>query len=761
MNVGDVIRIRESQLLGLVKHKALRMHLLLSVLVVAFSASSAEAKLVRLRVERREVVLNGKAFGLAGPYEKLVGKADFTIDPRLPQNQIIVDLALAPKNSRGEVEFSADFYLLKPVDPQRGNGRLFYEVGNRGSKALLNVFQKATGSADPTTDAEFGDGTLMRQGFSLLWMGWQWDVPEGRMRMEMPIATDDGRPITGLVRGNFILNQRADTASVADRNHRAYTVLDPGSVEDVMTVRDNRTDPPQLVPRARWSWVDGQTVRLEGGFEPGRIYDVVYRTQNPRVVGVGLAGARDINSFFKYEKSEANPLPTIRYVLTWGASQSGRYLRHFMYQGFNEDEQGRQVFDGVLDEASGAGRGSFNHRFAQASRDALEHFNILFPVDMFPFTDAPQADPETAVTDSLLARAEKSRTVPKIFHILTSSEYFNRGGSLITTDVTGTRDAPVPETTRIYLMSSAPHARGPFPPVGNRTGDLAGLANWNALDHRPVVRALFGAMDRWVSEDIAPPASRYPRISDGTLVAAEDAAWPRIPGFVFPPPRIGIYRLDFGPNWPGGIVDREPPGIGKPFVLRSGCRCGWKRPRGRQDAGDRGAPRDALWMELSSSEYRGVPTLGGRDRVVPAVCPEAGRPRGDGRFTSVDRGEVPKQDRLSRKDHGGCATTGPRRIPVVSGSSRCTGARVGALGLRDAEPGNHASGELIAAVTHVFRRPPREGLSGVEEVRRRSTAMPNPADGRLGRHRNRGRLAAVVRSAGRPAIGPRGLLITS
>jgi hypothetical protein len=531
-------------------------------------AATAQAELVRLKIDRREQVLGGKPFGLAGPYEKLVGTAEFALDPALPQNQAIVDLPLAPKNARGHVEFSADFYLLKPIDPQKGNGRLFYEVGNRGGKAILTTFQKATASADPTTEAEFGDGSLMRQGFSLLWMGWQWDVPDGRMRMEMPIAMNGDRHIIGLVRGNFILNKRADTASVADRNHKAYPVLKPTAGDDVMTVRANRTDPPQVIPRAKWKWVDGATVTVEGGFEPGKIYDVVYRTQDPKVVGLGLAGTRDIVSFFKYEKSEANPLPTIRHALGWGVSQSGRFLRHFLYQGFNEDERGRRVFDGVIDQVGGAGRGSFNHRFAQASRDALEHFNILFPVDLFPFTDAPSTDPETRLTDSLLARAEKSGTAPKLFHILTNSEYFNRNGSLIHTDPGGTKDAELPANTRIYLMSSAPHGPGPFPPKSNAQGDLVGLAALNPLDYRPVVRALFAALDRWIVDGVEPPPSRYPRLADGTLVPRASGGWPAIPGFTFPPPQIVAYRLDFGPNWVKGVVDFEPPKIGRPYGVR-------------------------------------------------------------------------------------------------------------------------------------------------------------------------------------------------
>src|SRR5437588_12362908 len=213
--------------------------LVIAALGIVLFSSLAEARVVRLRVERREVVLNGRPLGAAGPYEKLIGTVDFGLDPDAPANALVVDLKLAPRNARGEVEASADFYLLKPVDPRRGNGRLFYEVGNRGGKSLLATFQKAAASLDPATEAEFGDGALMRQGFTLLWMGWQWDVPvrPGVMRMDMPVASEGGRTITGLVRGNFILNERAPTASVADRNHLAYEVVDAANAEHVMTVR--------------------------------------------------------------------------------------------------------------------------------------------------------------------------------------------------------------------------------------------------------------------------------------------------------------------------------------------------------------------------------------------------------------------------------------------------------------------------------------------------------------------------------------------
>ena len=270
----------------------------------------ADASVTRLQIDRREVVLNGRPFGAAGPYEKLAGKVHFALDPALPQNHGIVDLHLAPRNARGLVEFSADFYLLKPVDPARGNGRLFYEAGNRGTKRILPVFQNAANSADPTTAEEFGNGALMHQGFTLLWMGWQWDVPEGRMRMDIPIATDNGTPITGWVRGNFIPGANLTSALIADRGHIAYPVVDPASAEHRLLVRTLPTDPPREIARATWRFTGPGTVTVDRGFEAGLIYDVVYRARDPRVVGVGLAGTRDIVSFFKHATAaEGNPMP--------------------------------------------------------------------------------------------------------------------------------------------------------------------------------------------------------------------------------------------------------------------------------------------------------------------------------------------------------------------------------------------------------------------------------------------------------------------
>jgi hypothetical protein len=577
--------------------------------------SPVRADVTRLRIERREVILNGKTWGAAGAYEKLIGKVDFALDPKLPQNQIIVDLDLAPKNAQGLVEFSADFYLIKPVDSARGNGRLFYEAGNRGTMRILPTFQNATNSADPATDAEFGNGALMNQGFTMLWMGWQWDVPQGRMRMDIPIATNNGQPITGWVRGNFIPGRGATTALVADRGHTPYPVVDAASAENRMVVRTIPTDPPAEIPRSRWRFTNAGTVTLDGGFEAGLIYDVIYRARDPRVVGVGLAGTRDIVSFFKHaDATRGNPMPGITLAIGWGVSQTGRFCGTLV-SGFNEDEHGRQVFDGVIDQLGGAGRGSFNHRFGQQSRDQLQHFQHPLPVDMFPFTDADERRTlRPASPTGCLARARRSNTVPKFFHVMSDSEYFNRAGSLTHTDVTGTRDIEPPTTSRIFFIASAPHIVGPFPPAQYTDPDFVGQADMNTLVYTPVIRALFRALDQWVTEGKAPPASRYPRLSDGTLATVDASGWPNIPHFPRPSSPMTTYRLDFGPEWSKGIVAFEPPKIGKPFIGRVPA----VDEAGNDRAGIR-LPEVAIPLATHTGWNYRAPSIGSPDRLASEI----------------------------------------------------------------------------------------------------------------------------------------------
>ena len=619
-------------------------------LVMAGLSAPAFADVTRLEIARREVVLQGRAFGAAGPYEKLVGTVHFALDPSAPRNQRIVDLGLAPRNARGLVEFSADVYVLKPVDPAKGNGRLLYEAGNRGTKRILPVFQNGVGADDPSTEADFGNGALMQQGFTLVWMGWQWDVPAGRMRMAIPIATEAGRTITGLVRGNIIPGANATTALIADRGHEAYPVVDPDGREHVLYVRTLPTDALAVVPRERWRFTAPGTLTLDGGFEAGRIYDVVYRARDPRVVGVGLAGTRDLISFFKHATAaEGNPVPGIRHAIGWGVSQTGRFLRHFVYEGFNEDTAGRQVFDGVFDQVGGAGRGSFNHRFGQQSRDQLQHFNIQYPVDMFPFTDDDQTDPVSGTRDGLLAAARRSGTVPKMVHLLTNSEYFNRAGSLVHTDPGGTADVAPPSTSRIYMVASAPHIVGPFPPAPYTDKDFVGQADMNPLVYTPVIRALFRALDRWVAEGVAPPPSRYPTLADGTLVTPEKAGWPTIPGVRMPPAPMTTYHLDFGPEWQQGRVTLEPPRLGAPFVSLVPA----VDDAGNDRAGIR-LPEIAVPLATHTGWNYRRPDIGAPDRLASEIGAYRPLPRTAADRTSTGDSRPSIQERYaSREDYLG------------------------------------------------------------------------------------------------------------
>ena len=409
----------------------------LATLFLLLAAATTSADVVRIDVDARHAVADGRAFGLAGSYEALSGMVHFEVDPANPANRMITDIALAPRNERGRVEFRSNFFLLKPADAARGNGTVLYEVSNRGGKGMLGYFNNAAGSRDPQTAEEMGDGFLLENGFSLLWLGWQFDVPvrEGQMRLHTPVATEDGATITGLVRSEVVVNERVFDRSLADRSHMAYEVADPNDSANVMTVRDGAGQPRRVVPRDQWRFarrdesgeiVDDPTrVYLEGGFEPHKLYDIVYRAKDPALVGLGPAAVRDMISRMKYDDSPELGLAAgaIDHAIAWGVSQSGRFLRTFLYHGYNRDEGDRRAFDGIMAHVAGGGRGSFNHRFAQPSRDGHPFLNKLYPSDIFPFTDVVQRDPETDMQDGLLAGIQPGH-MPKVFYTNSSYEYW-------------------------------------------------------------------------------------------------------------------------------------------------------------------------------------------------------------------------------------------------------------------------------------------------------------------------------------------------
>lgn len=526
----------------------------------AFLSGALSAGVVRIEIQSRADVLGGRAFGLAGPYEKLVGKVYFAVDPANPINQIIADIDKAPRNAEGKVEFSSDLYVLKPKQLERGNGAVLFEVSNRGRKGMLGMFNRARGSLDPASEPEFGDGFLMQQGYTLAWLGWQWDPPEspGLIRLYAPRV----RGVKGLVRAEFIPTEKVTSRLLSDRDHLPYPVAAPDDPKAVLYVRDKVESPRRVIPREKWKFSsDRGHVEMAEGFGPHRIYEVVYTAEDPVLVGLGPAAMRDFLSHLKYDAA-ASPLGRLRRAYAFGVSQSGRFLRTFLYYGFNQDEGGRQVLDGVMAHVAGGGRGSFNHRFAQPSRDAHPFLNIFYPTDIFPFTDVEQTDPETGLADGLLARAQKTRTVPKIFYTNSSYEYWGRAASLIHSTVDGRSDAPIPENVRIYHFAGSQHGPAAFPP----TRSIGQQLN-NPNDFRWTMRSLLVAMDRWVTGFAPPPPSVYPQMAKDTLVAPEAVQFPKIPGVNYSTRIHKAYRADYGPQWKSGIVTIEPPKIGRAFPM--------------------------------------------------------------------------------------------------------------------------------------------------------------------------------------------------
>jgi len=548
--------------------------------LIAFFASSADAHVTRVEILSRADLQDGRAFGLAGAYERIIGRVYFAVNPENIHNRPIVDLDKAPRNAQGEVEFSADLYLFKPKDMAKGNNAVLFEVSNRGGKGILRLVNGGN-TSDPNN--EFGDGFLLREGYTIAWLGWQFDVADQgqNLRLSAPVAHDPGgKEIRGLVRSDFTPSQKRDEMPLGHillgpAGGKSYPVDDPASPKNVLTVRDAPDGPRQVIPRGRWSFAhsaEGQLVadphfiHLDGGFLPGKIYEVVYESKDPAVAGAGLAAVRDFLSYLKYDSQATAP---VRRVYAVGISQSGRFLRHFLYQDFNADEQGRQVMDGVIAHVAGAGRGSFNHRFAQPSRDAQPLSSIFFPTDLFPYTDLPEADPETGETAGLLDAASRSHTAPKIFFTNTSYEYWGRSASLIHTSTDGLKDAAPGENARIYLLAGLQHFSAVFPPQKATTGspDSTAQQRHNPNPVQWFWRALITDLDQWVKDGTPPPPNTYPKIADSTLVPLSKWTFPRIPGVNTPHEMNLAYHLDFGSQWRSGIISNEPPKVGKTFSV--------------------------------------------------------------------------------------------------------------------------------------------------------------------------------------------------
>lgn len=542
---------------------------------------------IELSITRRFSFAEAYEFGTVGAYERLVGRANFAVDPGAPAQRGITDLDKAPTDSDGLVYFAGDFSILKPVDPARGNRRLFFDYGNRGNKRMLQFFNDAPASNDPHILAHAGNGFLMRRGYTVAWLAWQGDLlpGNGRMLLDLPVACDDNGPITGPVRVEYIADRPGITTfplsgRVAVRSHPTVS-LDPREAQ--LTRRRYPYDERMAVPPDSWCFArtEGGTgldnqgavqavipsdshIHIPGGFESGWIYELIYTGRDPLVLGLGHVAVRDFVSLLRYGTEDhagrVNPLGerggSVEKAYAWGRSQTGRCLRDFVYRGFNADADGRKVFDGILPHVAGAGRMWLNHRFANADvsggQQYEDHFN---PADGFPFSYAESTDHLTGRRDAILKRPD---TDPLVIHTQTATEYWQRRGSLAHTDTRG-NDLPQPGGVRIYMWASSQHFADPLLEKPER-GVCQNYRNTVATSM--LFRAMIDAMDRWATSGIAPPESRVPRCGDGTLVAVEEwrRQFPAIPGVATPSSPSALPLLDFGPEAGCGIL-QEPPDI--------------------------------------------------------------------------------------------------------------------------------------------------------------------------------------------------------
>jgi hypothetical protein len=528
-----------------------------------------------LHIEERSIVADGEAFGRAGAYEKLVGTIDFALDPEHPQNAIITDIEHAPRTKGGLVAYSTDFYLLMPADPSRWNHKVVYDVNNRGNKLVLGQLQDATGGNNPISAEDFGNGFLMEQGYAILWVGWEGDRLPGEsiITIRVPVASgDDGAPITQEIAVEYFddLHFPPD-GSVSclplsgSANFHSYPAVESEMEEARLWVRDSDSPRPpgveipqgDLVPEDGWSFASATEVCLDGGFQGGKVYELNYVAQDPLVLGLGYAATRDAISFFRHadadEAATPNPLAAgkgVRHVLGWGASQSGAYLRDFLYQGFNEDLAGRRVMDGVQVHIAGAllGQGE-NYRFGQLNPWSDQHRGRIYPNVTFPFNYGVRENPLVAEGivdgprfDGILKRPE---TDPLVIQTDSSNEYRWGGASLVDTDGFG-NDVELPWNVRHYLIAGTQHGAGvDAEPVQGICQQLN-----NPTRQAPAMRALFAALDRWVTRGVEPPESRRPTVAAGTLVPPDQAStgFPEIPGVTYSPFYNAMGEKDYGPG---------------------------------------------------------------------------------------------------------------------------------------------------------------------------------------------------------------------
>jgi alpha/beta hydrolase family protein len=542
-----------------------------AALIACGTVSSAEARITRLNITRIESpTFEGRTFGSVGTYDKFVGRATGEVDPADPRNAVITDLALAPRNARGMVEYETDVMMLRPTDRSKSNHRLWYELTNRGRVLSFAQFNDAAETNDPAKASDAGNGFLMRQGYNILISGWDISAPAGggSFTMKAPVAVNpDGSTISGPAMEEFVIEDgKTLTGSLT------YPAASLDKSKAGLTVRVRYDDPPTAVPAEQWDYASeaGTAIKLTGEatpFRQGTLYEFTYVAKNPVIAGLGFAAVRDLASFARRTEKDdagtANPFAgDVQQVYTACVSQPCRTMHDFIWLGFNTDDAGGKAVDGIVNWVGGATGMFMNHRFAQPFRTHRQHIGRHYPEFQVPFTNQVVSDPVTGKTDGRLRRCLADNTCPRIFETNSENEYWSKNMAMLHVDTTG-KDIGEPENVRAYLVASAPHGGG----VPN-TGKGYCLQEHNPVVGNAVLRALLVAMDHWVSDGAEPPASRLPRSADGTLVTSDQAhvGYPKIPGVAY----NGVMHTgdlwDFGPDIDKGILTTLPPRlVGMPY----------------------------------------------------------------------------------------------------------------------------------------------------------------------------------------------------
>ena len=572
-------------------------------------SAGAEARLTKLVITTREVVAGGAAFGSTGAYEKLTGTAFFEADPGNPHNAAVFDIDKAARNAAGKVEFSADVVLLRPVDMSKASGTLFFEVNNRGNKivqTMLNDTPPTANNNNPTTPSDFGNGFLQRRGYVVAWVGWGADIAPGnsRLTVNFPIAMEGGKPITERILTEFSDRNFGGatpftlplSGGAAFKSYASVSI-DPAAAEAELRARPSDSPRPSgpaipagtLVPRSQWSFANcplgppgvpsTTDICLAGGFQNNLVYELRYRATGSPVMGLGYLTSRDLVSFLHHatvdDTGTPNPAGRITTTLCDGISSSGMYYRDYLYQGFNADEQGRRVCQGMHINIPGVQKLFLNYRFSQPNPFTVQHRERYVPDDNFPRAyavrnnplfgggdgdDEGENDGEEGARDGILKRP---RTDPKLIHTDSATEWWQFRSSLVDTNENGTQDILQPANLRRFEFSGTQHfvAKGVTPTYGTGNRQCQQLSN--PTHYGASARALIVALEAWVRHGTQPPASRVARVADGTLVPQDQAStrFPHIPGVTYTGRYNGSGDRDFGPRVVGnsGVIDNLIP----------------------------------------------------------------------------------------------------------------------------------------------------------------------------------------------------------